>query len=101
MFEMSKFLSFIGTYAPRHNVRYNLPSGIMELDGFFADFIDYYNHAKDRDYIMNANTLARMEELGVDIAIQVCGGFHTDGMMRELKREKNILCGIGSKNYKG
>jgi hypothetical protein len=87
-FAFAKFLSFIGTYAPRYGIPFDLPSNIVELDQYYVDFLNYYGHAKDRDVILNAKTLSRMEELDENIIVQVCGGFHTDGMMRELKDKK-------------
>ena len=88
LFSLAKILSFVGTYAPRYNISFDLPSNIVELDQYYGDFIDYYGYAKSRDQVMNENTLKRMEQLGEKIALQVCGGFHTDGMTRELKEKK-------------
>ncbi len=88
LFSFAKFLSFIGTYAPRYNVSFDLPSNIVELDQYYGDFIDYYACAKSRDEVLNNKTLVRMDEMGEKISVQVCGGFHTDGMMRELKDKK-------------
>lgn len=88
LFSFSKFLSFIGTYAPRYNVSFDLPSNIVELDNFYQDFLSYYGFAKDRDLIMNNKTIQRMEETNQKIAVQVCGGFHTDGMTQQLKDKK-------------
>jgi len=87
LFSFSKFLSFIGTYAPRYNIAFDIESNLLELDAHYSDFEEYYRYAKERDTIMNEKTLERMEALQVTIAVQVCGGFHTDGMMRALKKQ--------------
>ncbi len=88
LFSFSKFISFVGTYANKYNIPYNIPSGILELDSSFKNFEFYYECAKDRDRILVENTLKRMAEDEVSIAAMVCGGFHTDGMMALLKEKK-------------
>ena len=88
LFSFAKFIAFVGTYAHKYSINYNIPSGVVELDAYFKDFEEYYEFAKQRDNILVDNTLKRMAEDNTNIAVMVCGGFHTQGMMRILKEKK-------------
>jgi hypothetical protein len=89
LFSFQKFIAFTAKYAPKYNIDYNIPPGVIELDSYFKDFVAYYGFAVERDDILISNTLKRMKEDNTNIAVMVCGGFHTQGMMRILKK-KNI-----------
>ncbi|MBN1586562.1 MAG: hypothetical protein JW937_03930 [Candidatus Omnitrophica bacterium] len=60
--------------------------------GWIALAEEFYRIAEERDQAMAQRTLAKMDELGLDRAVLITGGFHTAGMMRELQAQGISYC---------
>ncbi len=84
-FTSQTFHSFIQKYASQYNL-YN-PS--CDFNSYLPKMENFYTLADKRDKLLIENTLKVMETKGEEVAILVCGGFHTQGITH-LLREKEI-----------
>ncbi|MBN1586565.1 MAG: SIS domain-containing protein [Candidatus Omnitrophica bacterium] len=79
------------------NVMVNWPRAVARIDRTLPALEAFYTVAQNRDTAMAEKTLAKMQELGVDRAILIAGGFHTRGMM-DLLKERGISYKVAAPN---
>ncbi|MBN1586566.1 MAG: hypothetical protein JW937_03950, partial [Candidatus Omnitrophica bacterium] len=81
--------SGIEDLAAAHGVRTQLKiQTLSQILSAYTPFLEkFYQVAEARDHAMVRKTLAKMEELGVDRAALITGGFHTEGLMRLFEEE--------------
>ena len=67
----------------------SVDEALSKIDASLSSNEKFYEIAMKRDEAMIKNTLAMMDERGFKTVVLVAGGFHTEGIMKELKN-KNI-----------
>lgn len=87
-FSAAGMFSFIGILARRYDIPVDLSSDIVNLDNHYTILNEFYRYARERDVVLTDNTLDKMDDMGIDIAVQTTGGFHTDGITRILRERK-------------
>ena len=87
-FSVVRMVSFLRITAANYGVDIDLNPNILKLDTYYPDLLEFYRYARLRDPILVDKTLEKMDEIGVNVAIQVTGGFHTEGITRILRERK-------------
>ena len=57
-----------------------------ELDKLFARAVQFYRGAREREFMMMQNMMARMKQTGKQKAVLITGGFHSQGLTEEFRK---------------
>ena len=87
-FNVDSFLSFIKVQAGSFGINYAENPDVYEIDKNRPIIEEFYDVAIIRDQILLDNTLARMDRQGVDVAVIITGGFHSEGITNIMQEEK-------------
>ncbi|MDP8262624.1 MAG: hypothetical protein P9M13_04910 [Candidatus Ancaeobacter aquaticus] len=88
-FNAQDILSIFNKYKYKYNLTLPSEKDLRVIDDNIAQAVHFYNAARKRDNILIDNTIKKMNNDGIDKAVLVTGGFHTDGIANILK-EKGI-----------
>ena len=88
-FSMNSFLEFIEREAPKYKIKARPDPDIVELDYFLERIIKFYDYSFRRDEVFLENIQFEPVEGGVNGAILMTGGFHTENLY-ELFKENGI-----------
>ncbi len=80
-----RFLSFFQQYANRYGIPSLSKDRFSAIDQNFPTVEDFYEAAKKRDHILIENTVNKMQNDAQNIAVLVTGGFHTEGITKQLR----------------
>ncbi len=84
-FRVSRFKTFINQHASQE--KYILDTESLVLDEYIEKAERFYRQADERSGHFVDNLCRKMEKHGEDIAVMITGGFHTEKVLEELKRQ--------------
>ncbi|MDP3980674.1 MAG: hypothetical protein Q8Q33_04585, partial [Chlamydiota bacterium] len=84
-FSAEKIQNFLQKEKQKHNLDYHIPDKLLSLDDHLDLLEEFYTLALQRDEAIISNTLGKMNQMQVNVAALVTGGFHTEGIMENLK----------------
>ncbi|RJP56377.1 MAG: hypothetical protein C4541_12475 [Candidatus Auribacter fodinae] len=84
-----EFNSAVNGYLRKMNVSEYETAMVQQVSDGFSQLDEFYEIARKRDLAMVDRLLAEMDLEGINTAVLIAGGFHTEGVLAEL-RERGI-----------
>lgn len=90
-FTVQRFLDDIARQVEPGEIR--LGTEVYKLDSYLEEAMNFYQVADERSLAFVENTLRRMSRHNTNISLLVTGGFHTNIVLSELRRQEiSYLC---------
>lgn len=86
-YDLNAILETIDKIAWHANIDLKTYTSTFDMDSHLQAVESFYRAAEDRDLVMVKNLIATMKKGASPLGILVAGGYHSDGIVRELKKE--------------
>ena len=84
-FKIGFFENFLRPNLAKYNIGAEVDYDIALIDGNLRQLEDFYSTAHKRDVVLFNNAVKEIEKRKVKTAALISGGFHTEGIKRQLK----------------
>ncbi len=84
-FDLNEWLDFMVAQANKRGLQLTPPSDLAALKKMFSAPERFYQDALARDHVIAENLFKELKSSNKKVAILITGGFHTEGLMQQIK----------------